>query len=74
MPQKPNRKRDYMREYMRKRRAQTVCPPVAPPALPRVICSACRYLAATFHHCIVRKDIRIANSDNSIECDSYRPR
>jgi hypothetical protein len=28
---------------------------------PRVTCSACQYLAASYHHCLVRKDIRIAN-------------
>jgi hypothetical protein len=41
---------------------------------PRVICSGCRNLAATYHHCLVRKDIRIANPDNPIECDSYMTR
>jgi hypothetical protein len=41
---------------------------------PRVVCSGCRNLAATHHHCTVRKDIRIANPDNPIECDPYRPR
>jgi hypothetical protein len=41
---------------------------------PRVICSGCRHLAAPYRHCLVRKDIRIANPDNPIECDSYRPR
>jgi hypothetical protein len=41
---------------------------------PRVICSGCRNLAATYHHCLVRKDILIANPDTPIECDSYRPR
>jgi hypothetical protein len=41
---------------------------------PRVICSGCRNLAATYHHCLVRKDILIANPDNPIECDLYRTR
>jgi hypothetical protein len=41
---------------------------------PRVICSGCRNLAATHHHCVMRKDIRIANPDNPIECDSYMTR
>jgi hypothetical protein len=41
---------------------------------PRVICSTCRHLAATYHHCLVRKDIRIANPDNPIECDLYMTR
>jgi hypothetical protein len=41
---------------------------------PRVICSGCKHLAASYRHCLVRKDIRIANPDNPIECDSYRPR
>jgi hypothetical protein len=41
---------------------------------PRVICSGCRHLAASHHHCLVRKDIRIANPDNPIECDLYTMR
>jgi tubulysin polyketide synthase-like protein len=41
---------------------------------PPITCSACRNLAASYHHCLVRKDIRIANPDNPIECNSYRPR
>jgi hypothetical protein len=41
---------------------------------PRVICSGCRHLAATHHHCVMRKDIRISNPDNPIECDSYMTR
>jgi hypothetical protein len=80
------KRRAYMREYMRLRRAvnkavntvntlspapaQTVCPPEAPA---RVVCSACKHLAATYHHCLVKKDIRIANSDRAIECGEYVP-
>jgi hypothetical protein len=64
------KRRAYMREYMRKRRAGNTLGPT--PA--RVVCSACKHLAATYHHCIARKDIRIANSDNPIECDSYTTR
>jgi hypothetical protein len=41
---------------------------------PKVICSACRHLAASYHHCVIRKDIRIANANNPIECDSYMTR
>ena len=41
---------------------------------PRVACSACKHLAATYRHCLVRKDIRIANPDNPIECDLYTMR
>jgi hypothetical protein len=41
---------------------------------PKVICSVCRHLAASYHHCVIRKDIRIANPDNPIECDLYRTR
>jgi hypothetical protein len=41
---------------------------------PRVICSACQNLAASYHHCTVRRELVIANPDNPIECDSYRPR
>jgi hypothetical protein len=41
---------------------------------PRVICSACQNLAASYHHCLVRKDILIANPDNPIECDLYMTR
>jgi hypothetical protein len=41
---------------------------------PPITCSACRNLAASYHHCLVRKDIRIANPDNPIECDSYMTR
>jgi hypothetical protein len=41
---------------------------------PMVICSGCRNLAATHHHCTVRKDIRIANANNPIQCDSYMTR
>ena len=45
-----------------------------PTGKPLFTCSACRNLAASYHHCLVRKDIRIANANNPIECDSYRPR
>jgi hypothetical protein len=80
-----DKRRAYMREYMRKRRAvnksvntlspapaQTVCPPEAPPQ-PRVVCSACRNLAATYHHCLVRRELVICNPDRPIECGEYVP-
>jgi hypothetical protein len=77
-----DKRRAYMREYMRLRRAvnksvNTLSPTPSGPltgAPARVVCSACRNLAATYHHCLVRRDIRIANPDNPIECDLYRPR
>jgi hypothetical protein len=69
MPQKHDRKREYMRGYMRKRRAGNTLSPA--PA--RVVCSACKHLAATYHHCLMRKDIRIANPDRPIECGEYVP-
>jgi hypothetical protein len=60
--------------------AQTVCPPEAPPhpgpltvAPARVVCSACRHLAATYHHCLVRREIVICNPDRAIECGEYVP-
>jgi hypothetical protein len=39
----------------------------------RAVCSACKHLAATHHHCMIRKDIRIANPDRAIECGEYIP-
>jgi hypothetical protein len=40
---------------------------------PRVVCSACRNLAATYHHCLVRRELVIANPDRAIECGDYVP-
>jgi hypothetical protein len=40
---------------------------------PRVICSGCRNLAATYHHCTVRRELVIANPDRAIECGDYVP-
>jgi hypothetical protein len=62
-----------MREYMRLRRAVNKSVNTLSPAPAKVVCSACRNLAATYHHCLVRRDLVIANPDREIECGDYAP-
>lgn len=60
--------------------SQTESPRGAPPqpkpltvAPARVVCSTCQHLAASYHHCLVRRDLAITNSDQAIECGDYAP-